>query len=48
MKWGGVKNGALLALIEREGFQAFLFNVPRLLKLLYFARETRAGAVAAR
>jgi hypothetical protein len=24
MEWGGVKNGALLALIEREGFQAFL------------------------
>jgi predicted nuclease of predicted toxin-antitoxin system len=24
MKWGGVKNGALLALIEREGFHVFL------------------------
>jgi len=24
MKWGGIKNGALLALIERPGFQAFL------------------------
>ena len=24
MEWGGVKNGALLMLIEREGFQVFL------------------------
>lgn len=24
MEWGGVKNGALLILIEREDFQAFL------------------------
>jgi predicted nuclease of predicted toxin-antitoxin system len=24
MQWGGVKNGALLKLIEREGFQVFL------------------------
>jgi hypothetical protein len=24
MEWGGVKNGALLTLIEREAFQAFL------------------------
>ena len=24
MEWGGIKNGALLTLIEREGFQAFL------------------------
>ena len=24
MEWGGVKNGALLVLIEREGFQVFL------------------------
>jgi len=24
MGWGGVKNGALLTLIEREGFQVFL------------------------
>jgi predicted nuclease of predicted toxin-antitoxin system len=24
MKWGGSKNGALLSLIEREGFQVFL------------------------
>ena len=24
MEWGGVKNGALLILIEREGFQVFL------------------------
>lgn len=24
MGWGGVKNGALLALIEREGFEVFI------------------------
>jgi predicted nuclease of predicted toxin-antitoxin system len=24
MEWGGIKNGALLKLIEREGFQVFL------------------------
>jgi hypothetical protein len=24
MKWGGIKNGALLALIEREGFEVFI------------------------
>jgi hypothetical protein len=24
MKWGGIKNGALLTLIERERFQALL------------------------
>ena len=24
MEWGGVKNGALLVLIERKGFQVFL------------------------
>ena len=24
MQWGGIKNGALLNLIEREGFNAFL------------------------
>jgi predicted nuclease of predicted toxin-antitoxin system len=24
MQWGGIKNGALLSLIEREGFQVFL------------------------
>jgi len=24
MNWGGIKNGALLTLIEREGFDAFL------------------------
>jgi hypothetical protein len=24
MKWGGIKNGALLMLIEREGFNVFL------------------------
>jgi hypothetical protein len=24
MQWGGIKNGALLALIEREGFDVFL------------------------
>ncbi len=24
MQWGGVKNGALLKLIEREGFEVFL------------------------
>lgn len=24
MEWGGVKNGALLALIERQGFHVFL------------------------
>ena len=24
MKWGGIKNGALLTLIEREGFNVFL------------------------
>jgi hypothetical protein len=24
MEWGGIKNGALLTLIEREGFQVFL------------------------
>lgn len=24
MQWGGIKNGALLRLIEREGFHAFL------------------------
>lgn len=24
MEWGGAKNGALLTLIEREGFQVFL------------------------
>jgi len=24
MQWGGVKNGALLELIEREGFEVFL------------------------
>ena len=24
MQWGGIKNGALLALIEREGFNVFL------------------------
>jgi predicted nuclease of predicted toxin-antitoxin system len=24
MEWGGIKNGALLVLIEREGFQVFL------------------------
>lgn len=24
MQWGGMKNGALLELIEREGFQVFL------------------------
>lgn len=24
MQWGGIKNGALLALIEREGFEVFL------------------------
>ena len=24
MQWGGIKNGALLKLIEREGFHAFL------------------------
>ncbi len=24
MKWGGIKNGALLELIERQGFNAFL------------------------
>jgi predicted nuclease of predicted toxin-antitoxin system len=24
MKWGGIKNGALLKLIEREGFNVFL------------------------
>jgi hypothetical protein len=24
MKWGGIKNGALLTLLEREGFQVFI------------------------
>ena len=24
MQWGGIKNGALLALIEREGFEVFI------------------------
>ncbi len=24
MRWGGIKNGALLKLIEREGFNVFL------------------------
>ena len=24
MQWGGIKNGALLTLIEREGFDVFL------------------------
>lgn len=24
MEWGGIKNGALLTLIDREGFQVFL------------------------
>ena len=24
MRWGGIKNGALLKLIEREGFRCFL------------------------
>ena len=24
MQWGGIKNGALLTLIEREGFEVFL------------------------
>ena len=24
MEWGGIKNGELLALIEREGFEVFI------------------------